>query len=153
MSLSSIMSGNDEPPSYSKSQESRRSSRVAQPTQYGRPGSPTPTPTPAPAPATPSESQPPPKTQEKLVNGHVKTEVNGTTVVDGKARPDPDELLVELTRIGAMDDGDIKLLGIENWKLKYELSSKKRILAVADAESGKRKVRPSIYSSLFPEAC
>ena len=143
MSLSSIMSGNDDPPSYSKSGESRRSSRATLPAQLERLSTPTPTRALAPAPATPADRA----QVTKMANGHIKveakSEVNGTTV-NGKARPDPRKLLAELGSIDALEEADLKLLNVENWSVKYESSSKKRILATEEAETSRRKVRSSL---------
>jgi hypothetical protein len=137
MSLSSIMSGNDDPPSYK--QESRRSSRATIPAQLDRPSTPTPTPTLAPlapAPSTPAERE----QLQNIVNGHAK-EPNGITV-NGKVRPDPRKLLEEIGSIDAMDDGDLMLHDVEGWSVRYKISTTKRILATEEAETGRRKVRP-----------
>jgi hypothetical protein len=135
MSLSSIMSGHDDAPSYK--QDSRRSSRATIPAQLDRPSTPTPTPTLAPlapAPSTPAERE----QLQKIVNGH--KEPNGV-VMNGKVRPDPRRLLEEIGSIDAMDDGELMLHDIEKWSVKYKISATKRILATEEAETSRRKVR------------
>ena len=130
MSLSSIMSGNDDPPSYK--QDSRRSSRATIPAQLDRPSTPTTALAPlAPAPSTPADRE----QLHKIVNGHKE---NG--IVNGKVRPDPRQLLEEIGAIDAMGDADVVLQDAEAWSVKYKINMTKRILAVEEAETSRRKV-------------
>jgi chromatin-remodeling ATPase INO80 len=141
MSISSIMSGNDDPaPSYPKPlQDSRRSSRASNshPPKVDRRSSPPPPVTPVQT-HTPSASSKP----ETLVNGHGSkaVEVNGAALSQGKARPDFLDVEAALTRIDMLEQSDVENAGFEDYRNEYKLRSQKRARELTEGEDGKRKV-------------
>jgi hypothetical protein len=141
MSISSIMSGNDDPlPSYAKPvQDSRRSSRASNshPPKVDRLPSPPPPVTPVQAQAPLEFSKP-----ETLVNGHGSkvVEVNGAVPFHGKARPDFIDVEATLARIDMLEQSDLETDGFKEYKNEYKLRSQKRACELTEGEGGKRKV-------------
>ena len=156
MSLSSIMSGNDDEPaarySAKQSQDSRRSSlgsghHVPLKLEHA------PSPTLASAPLHVTHLLAPSPQEHPVTNGVIGPDHSATlTALHARSKPDEREIEAELARIDAMDISDPDSPGFEDWKEEYRQRGLKRQLQVAEAEAGRRKVRSSPgFSLCFPK--
>jgi hypothetical protein len=133
MSLSSIMSGNDEAPySMPRSRVSSRASHT-QPPYADAPKSPGLPVAQNNTPASPKVAVTP------MSNGNsVKAETNG--YAESLHRPDPDEVLAALEQIDSQSLRKVRIHDLERFATEYKLRGTKRVTTLFSEESKKRKV-------------